>query len=218
MKDFKIDNKGSGRLFSNSLLERLTRTHFLFPVILYFLLGFLLVVYAIIDTDICFLRNCWMFPLGMLLFTLVEYLIHRFLFHFNAKSEVELRLQYQIHGVHHEFPRDKDRLVMPPILSILLAALFGSVFYLLLGKTGWIMFAGFLSGYSTYLTIHYSVHALRPPDNFLRVLWKHHSLHHYASVHAAFAVSMPLWDHLFGTMPPETTASPSGKDHASLNH
>jgi sterol desaturase/sphingolipid hydroxylase (fatty acid hydroxylase superfamily) len=90
---------------------------------------------------------------------------------------------------------------MPPVLSVFLAAGFGLLFLTVVGKTGWILFGGFLAGYSTYLVIHYSVHALRPPENFLRFLWKHHSLHHYASVHSAFAVSMPFWDYLFGTMP-----------------
>lgn len=210
MKDFKIDNKGSGRLFSSSFLERLTRTHFLFPVTLYYLAAITCVGYAICEPSISFLRFWWLFFPGMLLFSLVEYVIHRFLFHFNAKSPAELQLQYNIHGIHHEFPRDKERLVMPPVVSIGLATLFGWVFHLLMGGVGWIVFGGFLAGYSTYLVIHYSVHARRPPDNFLRYWWKHHSRHHYASVHSAFAVSMPLWDFVFGTMPPKSDTGRSG--------
>jgi 4-hydroxysphinganine ceramide fatty acyl 2-hydroxylase len=70
-----------------------------------------------------------------------------------------------------------------------------------MGDYGLIFFAGFVAGYSTYLIIHYAVHALKPPKNFLRYLWRHHSHHHYSSVDTAFGVSLPFWDVLFGTMP-----------------
>jgi sterol desaturase/sphingolipid hydroxylase (fatty acid hydroxylase superfamily) len=94
---------------------------------------------------------------------------------------------------------------MPPVISIFLSAFFYELFFLTMGKPGWIFFAGFVAGYSTYLIIHYAVHSLRPPDNFLKYLWKHHSLHHYSSVNTAYSVSFPLWDILFGTMPAKNT-------------
>lgn len=201
MKEFKIDNKGSGRIFSNPILEKLTKTHFAFPVIFYYIISLACIIFSIWDKKIDFISNSWMIPLGFLLFTLVEYLIHRFLFHFHATSKRQTILQYNIHGIHHEFPRDKDRLVMPPVLSILLATGFFFVFRFIVGMNGIIFFSGFIAGYSTYLVIHYAVHALKPPGNFLKVLWKHHSLHHYASVHSAYSVSFPVWDYIFGTMP-----------------
>jgi hypothetical protein len=64
----------------------------------------------------------------MVTFTLVEYLIHRYIFHFTPSNEGEEKLQYNIHGVHHEFPKDKDRLAMPPVLSILVAIFFFILF------------------------------------------------------------------------------------------
>ncbi|MFM9027223.1 MAG: sterol desaturase family protein [Bacteroidota bacterium] len=207
MKDFRIDNKGSGRIFSNRLLERLTRTHFTIPVVLYYLVGIATLSYAVWSPLISLSHFFWMFPLGMIVFSFVEYLIHRFVFHFHAETEHAKQIQYSIHGIHHEFPRDKDRLVMPPIMSVVLASLFLILFLGLFGLNGWIFFGGFMSGYSTYLVIHYAVHAWRPPDNFLKYLWKHHSLHHYAGTDVAFAVSMPLWDMLFGTMPKKTKSA-----------
>jgi len=201
MKSFKIDNKGSGRLFSSSVLERMTRTHFLIPVIFYYAVAIVFMWVTWEQKTFPFMNAVWLLPAGWLLFTLVEYLIHRFLFHFHAVSEKELNFQYNIHGVHHEFPKDKKRLVMPPVISILLSAGFYFLFVFLLGDMGMLLFAGFISGYSSYLIIHFAVHALKPPRNFLRFFWTHHSLHHYASVHSAFSVSMPLWDYLFGTLP-----------------
>jgi sterol desaturase/sphingolipid hydroxylase (fatty acid hydroxylase superfamily) len=201
MKDFKIDNKGSGRIFSNKLLERLTRTNFLVPVLMYYTVSCIAVTVVLLNRLIYPWHILWLFPLGMLFFTLIEYLIHRFIFHFDARSEKELQLQYNIHGVHHEFPRDKDRLVMPPILSVFVAIAFYFLFTFLLGDSGLVLFAGFTAGYSTYLLIHYFIHSRKPPRNFLKILWTHHSLHHYHSVDTAFSVSFPFWDYLFGTMP-----------------
>ncbi len=203
MKDFKIDNKGSGRLFSNKFLEQLTRTHFLIPVLLYYLISVVFITYLLLYSTVQPLNILWIFPTGVLLFSLVEYLIHRYIFHFDAKSENEQKVQYNIHGVHHEFPRDKDRLVMPPVLSITIAVLFFLLFRALFAENGLILFAGFTSGYSSYLLIHYFVHAMKPPKNFLKYLWTHHSLHHYHSVETAYSVSFPFWDYLFGTMPRE---------------
>lgn len=200
MRDFKIDNKGTTQLFNNRLLERLTRTHFALPVILYYSFAVVALYFSFTRTNVTLLDHIWIFFSGFILFTLVEYLIHRFLFHFKAETEEELKLQYQIHGVHHEFPRDKDRLVMPPLVSIVIASGFFFLFQFLFPSACLVLFAGFVSGYSSYLLIHYAVHAMRPPNNFLKFWWKHHALHHYSSVDTAFSVSMPLWDYLFGTV------------------
>ncbi len=209
MKDFKIDNKGSARLFSNSILERLTRTHFLIPVTFYFAISAGILFYVFYFDFVPLLSTIWIFPIGIPLFSLVEYFIHRYVFHFNAVTDNEKELQYNIHGVHHEFPRDKDRLVMPPVLSVTIALLFYLLFRFLLDRNGLVLFAGFSSGYSIYLLIHYYIHARKPPANFLKYLWTHHSLHHYHSVGAAYSVSFPFWDYLFGTMPPKTRKNSS---------
>ncbi len=201
MSQFRISNVGSARLFESRILETLTRTRFVFPVTLYYLIALVSIGYAAFYTDQHLIRLLYLFPLGILAFTLVEYLIHRYIFHFSAHSEEEQKLQYSIHGVHHEFPKDKDRLAMPPVLSLSIAVIFFTIFYFLMGETVWLFFPGFTSGYSTYLIIHYAVHRYRPPANFLKYLWKHHSLHHYKSDDYAFSVSLPIWDILFGTMP-----------------
>jgi 4-hydroxysphinganine ceramide fatty acyl 2-hydroxylase len=201
MKNFRIDNKGTTRLFENRIFEALTRTYFAVPVIMYSVLAGILLIYAAFYGKINFLHILYLFPAGVLLFTLVEYLIHRFVFHFNPVNEKQEKIKYNIHGVHHEFPRDKDRLVMPPVISAVLAILFFSIFKVLMDDYVYLFYPGFLCGYSIYLLIHYAVHRYRPPQNFLKYYWKHHSLHHYKSDDTAFSVSFPFWDYLFGTMP-----------------
>jgi 4-hydroxysphinganine ceramide fatty acyl 2-hydroxylase len=201
MKQFKINNKGSGRLFSSQLLERMTRTNFTIPVVFYFAVSVFFLAISYLDKKIIFWYASWLLPGGWIFFTLIEYLIHRFLFHFHATTEKQLDFQYSIHGVHHEFPKDKERLVMPPVISIVLSTGFYFLFHWIMGDYGMLFFSGFICGYASYLLIHYAVHVLKPPKNFLKFYWKHHSLHHYDSVHSAFSVSFPFWDYLFGTLP-----------------
>lgn len=76
-------------------------------------------------------------------FSLVEYFIHRYIFHFNAVNEKEEQLKYHIHGVHHEYPRDKDRLVMPPLISFGIAILFYFFFKFIAGDYVWLFFRFF---------------------------------------------------------------------------
>lgn len=68
MKEFKISNKGTTKLFKSEILERLTRTHFLFPVILYYLLTALFLVNAFFMESIQYWRIVYLFPLGMIVF------------------------------------------------------------------------------------------------------------------------------------------------------
>jgi 4-hydroxysphinganine ceramide fatty acyl 2-hydroxylase len=201
MKDFKIDNRGSGQLFQNKFLEYLTRTNFIFPVILFFVIAIVVFIYGLLVEDTHAVGIIYLFPLGIITFTLVEYLIHRFLFHFNAETEKEQQFQYTIHGVHHEFPKDKDRLVMPPLISFILAIFFFVLFKVILDDGVYVFYPGFVAGYSIYLLIHYALHRLHPPKNFLKYFWKHHSLHHYKNVNGYYSVSFPPWDYIFRTMP-----------------
>ncbi len=197
----KIKNKGTTSLFRNRFLEALTRTHFAIPVVLYVVVSACLLGYAFGRSDLNFINVCWLFPMGMITFSLVEYAIHRWVFHFKPTNVQQEKIKYNIHGVHHEYPRDKDRLVMPPVLSLVLATVFYMVFRTVLGPKVLLFFPGFLFGYSAYLLIHYAVHRFRPPAGFLKVLWTHHALHHYREEDTAFGVSNPLWDYVFGTMP-----------------
>ena len=70
-----------------------------------------------------------------------------------------------------------------------------------MGLEGYAFGGGFMVGYASYLYIHYAIHIIKPPKNFLNVIWKHHNLHHFVDSEGAFGVSSPFWDHVFRTMP-----------------
>lgn len=144
---------------------------------------------------------------GLFLWTLTEYTLHRFIFHFRPRTSRQARVIYLFHGIHHHQPRCKTRLVMPPVVSIPLALLFYGAFYLVLGvavsRPQWIAptFGGFIAGYLAYDMIHYATHHFPMRRGALKFLKRYHLQHHYKTPDQRFGVSSPLWDVVFGTKP-----------------
>lgn len=196
----KPKNGGSKKLFENPILERLSRTHISVPLTIFFLYSSGLLYWSITHTDLSMPMTVFMFFLGMICFTWVEYNVHRYIFHLKPTTQRRADLAYTMHGVHHEFPKDKTRLAMPPILSITLSTGLLFLFRIVLGDLVFSFLPGFLSGYAAYLAVHYMVHAYQPPKNILRMLWVNHSIHHYKNGVGIYGVSSPLWDYIYGTM------------------
>lgn len=205
MKFEKIHNKGQARIFKNQYLEYLTKTH---PLVIWGLyvpiIGFML-YYSYGRLAMGIPEMFLLFLGGMIAWSLFEYFIHRYVFHYVAESERAMRIVYVIHGNHHEYPRDRERLFMPPVPSLLIASTLFSIIYAvswLLGVPGsaFAFFPGFLFGYLMYGTMHYAIHAWNPPFKWMKPLWRNHHLHHYKNDHMGFGVSSTLWDHVFGTM------------------
>ncbi len=194
-------HKGSAQLFQNPALERLTHTHIALPVSIFLLTTLVSLYYGLTHNYIAGLSAFGLFAAGWLGFTLVEYAVHRYLYHMPAATERRRKLQYTMHGVHHEYPKDKTRLAMPPIVSVFVVSLLFFIFRLTFGVAAFGVLAGFVFGYALYLFVHYSIHAYAPPKNFLKVWWHHHAQHHYRQDEIAFGVSTTLWDHVIGTMP-----------------
>ncbi len=196
----KIHNKGQAQLFRNGYLEYLTKTH---PLVIWGMylpiLGFLSYYsIAVIQTPV--LTVLLVFGGGIFFWTFTEYILHRFAFHHHPTSERGKRISYVIHGNHHEYPRDRERLFMPAAPSLIIASAFFFIFYLILGKFVFPFFPGFMLGYLVYGSMHYAIHAWNPPFKWMKGLWRNHHLHHYKHSDMGFGVSSTLWDHVFGTM------------------
>lgn len=200
-------HKGSPKLFDNPILEKLTHTHISLPLIIFGLIAAALVYYGVIEKGFEAPMMVGLFVAGLFFFTFIEYVMHRYLYHIPATSERKKKISYTMHGVHHDYPKDKSRLAMPPVLSLIIASVLFIIYRAVLGDYVFGFLAGFLIGYAAYLAVHYSVHAFKVPNNFLKILWQHHSIHHYRESDRAFGVSSPLWDHIFRTMPRKTMAS-----------
>lgn len=198
--DIKPQNKGTKQLFQNPVLEKLSRTHISVPLIIFFLYSTALLYWSITHTSLSMAMTVGMFFLGVIAFTWVEYNVHRYIFHMRPDTERKAKAQYTMHGVHHEFPKDKTRLAMPPVLSITLSTLLLFIFRLVLGDLVFSFLPGFLTGYAGYLSVHYMVHAFQPPRNMFKALWVNHGVHHYKNGEVVYGVSSPLWDYIYGTM------------------
>lgn len=198
----KISPKGKGtkELFQNPILEKLSRTHISIPLIVFAVYSASLLYWSATHTSLSLGTTIGLFFLGALSFTFVEYLVHRYVYHLSTHTESRRKFQYKAHGIHHEFPKDKERLAMPPLLSITVATVLLLLFRLVMGDLTFAFLPGFLVGYASYLAIHYIVHIYQPPKNFFRALWINHSIHHYKDGDTVFGVSSPLWDYIFGTM------------------
>lgn len=199
MKFEKIKNKGQARLFESRYLEMLTKTHPLVIWGMYLpLIGYSL-YYSHSALGFSIGRIALVFFGAMFFWSFFEYIMHRFIFHMITESPRMTRFIYVLHGNHHEYPRDKQRLFMPPVPSLILAsAIFGAQ-YIFLGKFTFMFFPGFLLGYLMYGSMHYAIHAWNPPFRFMKPLWRNHHLHHYKSEDKGFGVSSAFWDRVFGT-------------------
>jgi sterol desaturase/sphingolipid hydroxylase (fatty acid hydroxylase superfamily) len=149
------------------------------------------------------------FLLGLFLWTLIEYGMHRFVFHFVPKGPRTERIFFLFHGVHHTQPQCKTRLVMPPAVSIPLAVVVCGMVYAAfavgLGLRHWVdpLMAGILSGYLAYDLTHYATHHLGMRRGIFRYLKRHHMMHHCNTPEQRYGVSSPLWDVVFRTYPKE---------------
>jgi sterol desaturase/sphingolipid hydroxylase (fatty acid hydroxylase superfamily) len=105
-----------------------------------------------------------------------------------------------VHGVHHDHPNDPLRLVMPPAVSVPLAAAFYGVFVLIVGwSAAPALAAGFLGGYLAYDMVHYHVHHHRPRTRVGKLLRELHMRHHFQDDKVGYGISAPYWDNVFGT-------------------
>jgi sterol desaturase/sphingolipid hydroxylase (fatty acid hydroxylase superfamily) len=182
-------------MFEKDWMEALSKVHFTVPLLLYLpVLGWLLW-----QSEARWMSVGW-FVGGIIAWTFVEYVLHRFVFHWMPPGKWGARIHFIIHGVHHDYPNDRLRLVMPPVVSLPVGGLFFGFYWLLLGAPAiYPFFAGFLLGYLCYDMTHYAVHHL----NWKHPLWQrikqHHMLHHFQQPDKGFGVSSPLWDFVFKT-------------------
>ncbi len=125
------------------------------------------------------LVSAGLWALGVLAWTLFEYLLHRFVFHWPAKSEVGRVVCFVAHGHHHVAPRERSRLAATPVQMVSALVLLAGLFRLALGAAWTLAFAGAATGYAAYEAIHYLAHHGRVRNPLLKTVVRHHLLHHH---------------------------------------
>ncbi|UNI16662.1 4-hydroxysphinganine ceramide fatty acyl 2-hydroxylase [Purpureocillium takamizusanense] len=144
----------------------------------------------------------WVF--GVLLWTLIEYCMHRFLFHIDdylPDNRVGITAHFLLHGIHHYLPMDKYRLVMPPVLFVVLATPFWKLYQFVFAYNWYVgtaVYCGSVFGYICYDLTHYFLHHENPSLWFGR-LKKYHLQHHFLDYDLGFGVTSKFWDTIFST-------------------
>jgi dihydroceramide fatty acyl 2-hydroxylase len=185
-------------MFDNELLDRFSRVHHFVPLVIFLpAIGVLLYL----GFDRLGAGEVLLLGVGGYLFwSLSEYWIHRVIFHWEPEDGLGARLHWIIHGVHHDHPNDPLRLVMPPAVSVPLAAVFVLAFVAVIGEPEAFPFGGgFLAGYLLYDMIHYALHHYRPRSRFGRWLRELHMRHHFQDDTRGFGIAAPYWDWIFRT-------------------
>lgn len=188
------------RLFRNQVLESLTHVHPLVPLLLWGPVAILLWGRSMTIDGLSVSQLLPIAAAALLIWSFTEYSLHRFVFHFPARSRPGKWLVFLFHGVHHEAPQDKTRLVMPPAGAILIMALLWGLFELLI-PAPWTQpfLACFIVGYLIYDYTHYATHHFPMRHPLLQRLKQHHMKHHFSGVPGRYGVSSPLWDLVFRT-------------------
>ncbi len=189
------------RIFKNPILEWTTHVHPVTPLLVW--VPFITYLYWT-NFQAGFLNPSdyvlW-FAIGMIVWTLTEYVLHRYVFHFPANNKYTKRFVFLFHGLHHDDPQDPTRLVMPPVPAILIVFLLWKFFALIIPQAFLTIFmANFLIGYLCYDYIHYATHHFAMTSKVGKFLRKYHLQHHYSHEKSKYGVSSPLWDYVFRTV------------------
>lgn len=210
---FISNSSESVRMFERNWMEALSKVHWSVPLFVYIPAIVALVWYAAAIKQTGAGTIVLWFVLGTAAWTAVEYVLHRFIFHYHPKSAWGQSLHFVMHGVHHDYPSDARRLVMPPTASIPIVLLMYGLFYLLIPAHTEVFMAGLLSGYVVYDMIHYALHHASFSSGWLKMLKQHHMRHHYSDPNNGFGVSSRIWDSVMGTR----FETPRGRNNPSGN-
>ena len=206
-KDFYLDQvhrprhygKGSAPLFGNFLEPVSLTPWWVVPVVW---LPVNLYIFSIGFSGQSKITALSFWALGLFVWTLIEYCMHRFLFHLDGylpNHRIFFTIHFLLHGVHHYLPMDKYRLVMPPTLFVVLAyPFYRLVFAVLPYYIACSAFAGGTLGYIMYDVTHYVLHHTRLPKYF-HDLKTYHLEHHYKNYELGFGVTSRFWDVIFNT-------------------
>jgi len=139
--------------------------------------------------------------IGLAGWSLLEYLLHRFFFHWTPHNRQIRRIIYQLHFNHHGDSRNRDKILVHPLYSLPVSALLGCVLYLATGSlyatTG--LISGMWLGFLYYEWVHYRLHLGKGSKGLLKYQRRWHFYHHFVDSHHCFGVTSPLWDVVFGT-------------------
>lgn len=141
------------------------------------------------------LTLCLAFVVGLVAWTLLEYLLHRFVFHERALGVWLAKDHLQHHAKVDWFVPLRTKLAAA---AAVLAVLFlgASLAGALPAAT---FSAGTVCGWVFYEVLHRRIHVARPRNAYGRWARRHHLAHHFGHSRQNHGVTSPIWDRAFGT-------------------
>jgi sterol desaturase/sphingolipid hydroxylase (fatty acid hydroxylase superfamily) len=198
-KQYVSNKDETVRLFKSDFVEFFSRVHWSIPLFVFVPVVFYFTYEALAVMQFSIPGFAAWFIAGLVVWTATEYFLHRFVFHFKPWGPVTERIHFLFHGVHHDYPMDSKRLVMPPALSIPLAFLFYFLYASIFRSYVTPLFAGFITGYLCYDMTHYAIHHYNVHSPFWLAIKNHHVKHHFQDPTKGFGVSSPIWDYILHT-------------------
>lgn len=197
---FVSNSPESTRMFKSDFFEMFSKIHYTVPLFLFIPVVLFFMYLSIFHYHISALYIILLLIGGIFVWSLTEYILHRFLFHYKPTSKFGQRVHFIFHGVHHDYPNDQKRLVMAPAVSVPLAFLFYFSFRFILGE-GYVapFFCGFVMGYLFYDLTHYAIHHFSFNNGIWMKIKQHHMIHHYKDDDHGYGVSSKFWDIIFRT-------------------
>jgi 4-hydroxysphinganine ceramide fatty acyl 2-hydroxylase len=200
--------KGHVRLFDNPFLEIFTMTYWWIIPIFWLPVSWYLLTTGSEVTG--WNAGMIVYVIGIAWWTLLEYILHRFMFHCEERIPDNrwcITFHFLVHGIHHAFPADDMRLVFPPVAGCILASLVKSCYNCVMPvEYSDILMGGTILGYIVYDCLHYFIHHKVPSDPYTIYLKAYHMHHHYKNPYRGFGVSNKIWDIVFDTELPVTYA------------
>jgi dihydroceramide fatty acyl 2-hydroxylase len=191
----------SPRIFQSDIADLFSRTHWATVPAMFVPLCTAMLVIGLTWGATAWYAAIPLWIAGFVCWTLAEYWLHRTFFHWEPEGAWGATMHFFVHGVHHKWPNDQYRLVMPPPVNLgLLFGLVGPITLLVAPSWGWAWLSGFCAGYMVYDVTHYYIHHGKPTLPFYKRLKAHHLNHHHTNGDRKFGVSFMIWDAVFGTM------------------
>lgn len=204
----------SPRIFENPVLEYFSRNHWYVIPIVWGPISIWMFLLSVSAHG--FTYALWVYVAGILSWTILEYVLHRWLFHIDVVKIARIPVvapwkrwlfacHFILHGVHHRFPSDPERLVFPPFLTAVFVVIIHLIARMIVPVSlQWAIkpwMAGALAGYISYDVCHYTLHHTRKHTwGLLHSMRKHHMYHHFHDSTKNFGITSAVWDKLLFTL------------------
>jgi sterol desaturase/sphingolipid hydroxylase (fatty acid hydroxylase superfamily) len=194
-----FETPDSPRIAQSDFFDFFTRVHWVSVPVLFVPITAVGLALSVGYAAVAWYTTIALFAVGFVAWTLSEYWLHRTLFHWQPGGKLGEQFHFLVHGVHHKWPSDRYRLVMPPWVNLTLLVIVATPVLLITPTYGWGLLAGYVFGYMVYDVMHYWLHHGRFQSTYMKRLKAHHMNHHHNPKPRKYGVSFMVWDHVFGT-------------------